>query len=71
MSDDGSRRGTGRWRPPVIVARGKPAQRSRRLGKIARQVLSGDIAVIDGLDLAALIVFDAAALAHPFDAGRA
>ena len=48
--------------------REKRPQRLRRVGEIARQVLAGDIAVVDRLDRPALILLDAAALAHPFDA---
>src|SRR5262249_25938809 len=37
--------------------------------EIARQMLAGDIAVVDRLHLATLIFLDAGALFHPFDAG--
>src|SRR6476659_9711544 len=44
------------------------APRLRRVGKIARQVLAGDIAIVDRLDRPALIFLDPAALLHPGDA---
>src|SRR5690606_16391973 len=40
----------------------------RRVRKIAREVLAGDVAVVDRLDRAAFIFLDAAALLHPGDA---
>ena len=46
----------------------EPAQRLRRVGEIARQVLAGDVAVVDRLDRAAVVFLDAAALLDPFDA---
>ena len=48
---------------------GEAAQRLRRIGEIPRQMLAGDIAVVDRLDRAAVIFLDAAALLDPFDAG--
>src|SRR4029077_15614876 len=44
------------------------AQRARRIGEIARQVLAGDVAVIDRLDRPAVIFLDAAAFLDPCDA---
>src|SRR6516225_8598470 len=41
------------------------AQRTMCRREIAREVLAADIAVVDGLDRTPLVVFDAAALAHP------
>ena len=46
----------------------EPAQRARRIGEIARQMLAGGVAVIDRLDRPAVIFLDAAALLHPCDA---
>ncbi len=43
------------------------AQRPRRVGEIARQMLARHIAVVDRLDRAAFILFDAAALLHPIE----
>ncbi len=40
-----------------------------RVGEVAGEMLAGDVAVVDRLDRAAFIFLDAAALAHPFDAG--
>ena len=40
----------------------------RRIGEIARQVLAGDVAVVDRLDRPAFIFLDPAALLHPGDA---
>ena len=48
---------------------GQRAHRARRVGEIPREVLAGDVAVIDRLDRAAVIFLDAAALLHPCDAG--
>ena len=47
----------------------RSAERLRRVGEIAREVLAGRIAVIDRLDRAAVIGLDAAAFLDPFDAG--
>ena len=46
---------------------GKPAQRLRRVGEIAGEMLAGDVAVVDRLDRPAVVFLDTAALAHPFD----
>ena len=46
----------------------EPAQRSRRIGEIAREMLAGRVAVIDRLDRPAVIFLDAAALLDPCDA---
>ena len=46
----------------------EPAQRLRRVGEIAREMLAGDVAVVDRLDRPALVFLDAAALLDPFDA---
>ena len=53
----------------VIGWPGNAAHRTRRVGKIPREMLAGDVAVIDRLDRAAVIFLDAAALLHPLDAG--
>ena len=53
----------------VIGCAVEGAQRPRRVGEIAREMLAGDIAVVDRLDRAAVIFLDAAALLDPFDAG--
>ena len=47
----------------------RSAQRLRRVREIARQVLAADIAVVDRLHRAAVILLDAAALLHPGEAG--
>ena len=47
---------------------GRRPQRPRRVGEITREMLAGDVAVVDRLDRAAVIFFDAAALANPSDA---
>ena len=44
------------------------AIRPRRIRKIPRQMLAADVAVVDGLDRAAVILLDAAALLHPVQA---
>ena len=48
--------------------RRRSAQRLRRVREIARQVLAADIAVVDRLHRAAVILLDAAALLHPVEA---
>ncbi len=45
------------------------AHRPRRAGKVAGEVLAGDVAVVDRLDRTAVIFLDAAALLYPRDAG--
>ncbi len=45
------------------------APRFRRVGEIARQMLAGDVAVVDRLDRPAVVLLDAAAFFHPLDAG--
>ena len=45
------------------------AERPGRIRKAARQMLAADVAVIDRLDRPALVLLDAAALAHPGGAG--
>ena len=47
----------------------EPLQRLWRIREIAREMLAGGVAVVHGLDRAALIFLDAAALLHPFAAG--
>jgi hypothetical protein len=44
------------------------APRLRRVREIARQVLAGDVAIVDRLDRPAFILLHAAAFFHPFDA---
>ncbi len=44
------------------------AHRARRVGEIPGEMLAGDVAVVDRLDRAAVILLDAAALTHPSDA---
>ena len=56
---------------PFVLGEGLAVQgapRLRRVGKIARQMLAADIAVVDRLDRAPDIFLDAAALLDPFDA---
>ncbi len=47
----------------------RAAQRLWRIREIARQMFSGDVAVVDRLDRAALVFLDATALLHPCGAG--
>ena len=44
------------------------AHRPRCVGEIAGEMLAGDVAVVDRLDRAAVVLFDAAALLHPLNA---
>ena len=65
LGDDAGLRAHSNWVTGLAVER---AHRLRRVGEVARQVLAGDVAVVDRLDRAAVVFLDAAALLHPFDA---